>query len=608
MIKYSTTKLLGLFIFISAITGCSGDDSGQPHGVGEISFSPKFGNKSGSGRLLDLNDAAFILITIKKDDGSSTPYSTSKIELYQLNGEFISQKISLSVGSYSLTEFLVLDVDSNIIYATPEEGSLQAQNVGDPLPIEFVISRDEILDLQVEVVSTEDLELEDFGLVGFDLSLVNLFRFYINVSEKGKLEELLSAELTVESDTFVFHQHIEAIANNSVVIRDGYPAYELTIEREGYATFNYTFTRDSLAHYESSPLTVELVSDKPSDLPSGFFIDSGQALGSSQSQNVALGDLDGDGDLDAFVVNVGQPNKIWVNNGDGSFTDSGQLLGTSNSYAVALGDLDSDGDLDAFEVNSTQPNKIWTNDGSGNFTDSGQELGIEKSLGVALGDLDGDGDLDAFVANDLHPTFSTKSNKVWINDGFGSFTDSGQSLGDSRSNDVSLGDLDGDGDLDAFVVNYQEPDRVWLNDGNGAFTNSGQSLGNAYSFDVSLGDLDMDGDLDAYVVNNSQPDKVWFNNGHGTFTESSQSLGGSTSQNVSLGDLNGDGDLDIFVTNYFNSVVWFNDGNGFFTDTEQSLGGSAIVGGSLGDLDGDGDLDAFVVHANNLPNKVWINH
>ncbi|MEQ8811076.1 MAG: hypothetical protein RIE59_18545, partial [Imperialibacter sp.] len=121
--KYSTSKLLGLFILISVITGCSGDDSGQPHGVGEISFSPKFGNESGSGRMLGLTDAAFILITIKQDDGSSTAYSTSKIELYQLNGEFISQKISLPVGSYSLTEFLVLDADNNIIYATPEEGS-----------------------------------------------------------------------------------------------------------------------------------------------------------------------------------------------------------------------------------------------------------------------------------------------------------------------------------------------------------------------------------------------------------------------------------------------------------------------------------------------------
>ncbi|MED6307601.1 MAG: hypothetical protein VX563_06290, partial [Planctomycetota bacterium] len=34
------------------------------------------------------------------------------------------------------------------------------------------------------------------------------------------------------------------------------------------------------------------------------FVDSGQALGDSNGRCVALGDLDGDGDLDAMVANV----------------------------------------------------------------------------------------------------------------------------------------------------------------------------------------------------------------------------------------------------------------------------------------------------------------
>jgi hypothetical protein len=92
--------------------------------------------------------------------------------------------------------------------------------------------------------------------------------------------------------------------------------------------------------------------------------------------------------LDAFVANYGgQANRVWVNDGSGSFSDSGQALGYSDSRAVALGDVDGDGDLDAFVANANQANRVWVNDGSGAFTDSGQALGSSVSSGVALGDV-----------------------------------------------------------------------------------------------------------------------------------------------------------------------------------------------------------------------------
>ena len=87
-------------------------------------------------------------------------------------------------------------------------------------------------------------------------------------------------------------------------------------------------------------------------------------------------------------------NKIWLNDGHGVFTDSGQSLGDSATFIdAALGDLDGDGDLDAFVANN-----VWVNDGSGNFTDSGLILGDSTSSRVALDDLDGDGDLVAWQA------------------------------------------------------------------------------------------------------------------------------------------------------------------------------------------------------------------
>ncbi|MDG2113096.1 MAG: FG-GAP-like repeat-containing protein, partial [Actinomycetota bacterium] len=148
----------------------------------------------------------------------------------------------------------------------------------------------------------------------------------------------------------------------------------------------------------------------------------------------------------------------WTNNGTGTFTNSGQELVNRESFSVALGDLDGDGDLDAMVANNSQPNTVWTNDGNGTFTDSGQALGTSISFSVALGDLDGDGDLDAMVANLGQP------NTVWNNDGNGTFTNSGQALGNGISISVALGDLDGDSDLDAMVANQNQPNTVWTND------------------------------------------------------------------------------------------------------------------------------------------------
>ncbi|MCI0526648.1 MAG: FG-GAP-like repeat-containing protein, partial [Nitrospira sp.] len=240
----------------------------------------------------------------------------------------------------------------------------------------------------------------------------------------------------------------------------------------------------------------------------GVFVNTGQNLVTSDTHIAyeSLGDLDGDGDLDAFIAwgaaGSNFADKVWYNDGSGYFTDSGQNLGSSKSQSVALGDLDGDGDLDAYVGNGifsqSQPNEVWLNDGHGNFSDSGQKLGNYSTYEVKLADLDGDGDLDAFEAN-----YVWQSNKVWLNDGHGNFSDSGQNLGSGTLNwDVDLGDLDGDGDIDAFVaVDDNGPNQVWLNNGSGVFSNSGQSLGNSKSMGVALGDVDNDGDLDAAIAN-----------------------------------------------------------------------------------------------------------
>ncbi|MEM7391628.1 MAG: FG-GAP-like repeat-containing protein, partial [Verrucomicrobiota bacterium] len=327
-----------------------------------------------------------------------------------------------------------------------------------------------------------------------------------------------------------------------------------------------------------------------------------QALGGNNSSDVALGDLDGDGDLDAFVANYFQGNIIWTNNGSGSFGNRGQILGTARSLNVALGDLDNDGDLDAFVANDMGANAVWTNQGNGTFAGNGQFLDAGQSFGVDLGDLDGDGDLDALVAND------GSNNKIWWNDGQAQFVDSGQALGAVGSRHCALGDLDGDGDLDAFVAVSGGGDLIWTNDGGGTFALH-QTLASNDSFGVDLGDLDGDGDLDAFVTDmTGAGNRVWTNDGTGTFSDSGQAIGAVPGRSVDLGDVDGDGDLDAILANPAPNTnsIWLNDGVGGFSTVGDRFGDRDHQDLGLGDLNGDGDLDILVVNQFQ-PNDVFLN-
>ena len=356
----------------------------------------------------------------------------------------------------------------------------------------------------------------------------------------------------------------------------------------------------------------------------GLFRDSGQSIGGiTDSDGVALGDLDGDGDLDAFIVNNLASNEVWLNDGMGKFDDSGQRLGDNSlfMYSVVLGDLDGDGDLDAFVPVGNGPSQVWFNDGAGSFPDSISLLEDLQSADIALGDLDGDGDLDAFVANlykrEGYFFYKYFGNRIWINDGVGNFTDTGENVGLFDTFGVALGDLDNDGDLDAYTANYcseyqpnYDPERtknkVFLNNGDGTFTEMEEEMGSDLSFDVALGDLDGDGDVDALVTNEFSGDQVWVNDGMGLFTNSEQSFGGPHSIHCALGDVDGDGDLDAVIADFDEgSRVWRNNGTGLFDDSGQLLGGINSVHPVLGDLDGDGKLDLFVGNDTGS-NKVYL--
>jgi hypothetical protein len=180
------------------------------------------------------------------------------------------------------------------------------------------------------------------------------------------------------------------------------------------------------------------------------------------------GDLDKDGDQDVLIKEAGSGYSVELNDGTGQFHQHWALPDPAAMHLgdMALADLDGDGDLDAIITNGhyqtiSHPAMVFVNDGTGCFADSGQRLSAVRNAGVGLGDLDGDGDLDLVLADHMEPC------QVWLNDGDGQFTDSGFRFGDDQFyRHVHLGDLDGDGDLDVFLAAFgigTGPNEIWFN-------------------------------------------------------------------------------------------------------------------------------------------------
>ena len=328
----------------------------------------------------------------------------------------------------------------------------------------------------------------------------------------------------------------------------------------------------------------------------------------SQAQN-SMGVNLARGQVHQFTLGVG-------GTGVGNFTDHptnpNPAVG-SQPRSVALGDVDGDGDLDLLTANIGNNNvSVRLNDGSGNFTApaTNPDLAVGDSpQSVALGDVDGDGDLDLLTANSGSNTVS-----VQLNDGSGNFTDHptnpALAVGDSPQS-VALGDVDGDGDLDLLTANANSANvSVLLNDGSGNFTppatNPNIPVGDSPQ-SVALGDVDGDGDLDLLTANSgSNTVSVRLNDGSGNFTDhptNPDPAVGNGPRSVALGDVDGDGDLDLLTTNAFsdNVSVLLNDGSGHFTDHPTNPNPNLPVGSSpysvaLGDVDGDGDLDLLTAN------------
>ena len=346
---------------------------------------------------------------------------------------------------------------------------------------------------------------------------------------------------------------------------------------------------------------------------------------------IAWFDMDGDGDEDLYVANLG-PNRLFRNDGNGLFTrlkKTGLEGGGAQSLGVAVGDYDNDGHLDLFVANVGSPNRLYRNEGGGVFRNVTRAAGVgggsASSYSAAWADYDRDGLLDLYVANGTQQ--SVAGNFLYHNDGGGRLSAAGERAG-VRGADASLGcawgDYDSDGLPDLYVANFGQPNRLYRNNGDGTFTDRADQAGvddAGNGAGAAWGDYDNDGHLDLYLFNTNSGadvDRLYRNRGDGTFADVTAAAGLSAHEDgeaVLWADLDNDGWLDLFVVNRSDfsrqrNRLYRNLSGTRFADVAATAG---VEGSGVGhpaafaDYDGDGRLDLYVGSFPRKPEELFRN-
>ena len=190
------------------------------------------------------------------------------IPLFNFGSGFISKKIELETGEYTLVKFMVINAAGEVLFAAPVEGSPKSYLVLKPLPVGFNISTQGVTRIVPEVLAVLNESPQEFGYAAFGFQVVKPLPFYVMavigdsvMDTTGIRPPTIPTEalLTVFTPNGWSHRFKLKPEVNRIEVRGGAEYYMLVCEKEGYPPVKLRFTpRELLSSTPENPLIIRL--------------------------------------------------------------------------------------------------------------------------------------------------------------------------------------------------------------------------------------------------------------------------------------------------------------------------------------------------------------
>lgn len=311
-------------------------------------------------------------------------------------------------------------------------------------------------------------------------------------------------------------------------------------------------------------------------------------------QSFIIEDMNGDNYLDVLILS--RSSVIWYDSAN-NWKKNIIIDGTTDQEQLAVGDMDGDGDIDVV-TSSKYDDKIYLYENGNQWAKTTiVSSNYPKSINIA--DIDGDGDLDIVsVTSTINSSTNILSDTlVWYENG----NEWAQEIikvhdGNERFNNIIVADMDGDGDLDILHSFSDSRGIEWAENGDewdNYIVLSSWSDGSTLATAVAVADMNSDGDLD--VLFGDVDTIYWIENGSKTTIDT----GLSSVKDLEVADINGDGNLDVLsaLYNYGGSytkgaVNWYQNAN-WSEGVIAHRDNIEPIGVLAADIDRDGDMDVI---------------